>query len=259
MPYSNLDEQRILATIERLHERVRERFPGAGLAGVAADLVAVSRQHAERSVAIHRPRWILRAISAVLLLLGLGALLLLFASVRRYEPAESDLFALVQALEAGISMLFLLAAGALLLATLELRSKRASCLEALHQLRALAHVVDMHQLTKDPEFALRPRRGTRSSPERTLSAFELTRYLDYCSEMLSLTGKLAALYAQRFPDPQAVAAVDAIEDLTTGLSRKIWQKIMILANHPAPDRPDPDRPDPDRRDDERSDPDAEPA
>ena len=46
--------------------------------------------------------------------------------------------------------------------------------------------------------------------------------------MLSLIGKVAALYAQRFNDPVALSAVDEIEDLTTGLSRKIWQKIMII-------------------------------
>ena len=31
-----------------------------------------------------------------------------------------------------------------------------------------------------------------SSPKRLLSPFELTRYLDYCSEMLSLAAKVAA-------------------------------------------------------------------
>ena len=43
-----------------------------------------------------------------------------------------------------------------------------------------------------------------------------------------LIGKVAALYVQRFDDPVALSAVDQIEDLTTGLSRKIWQKIMII-------------------------------
>jgi hypothetical protein len=61
-----------------------------------------------------------------------------------------------------------------------------------------------------------------------MTAFELSRYLDYSSEMLSLTGKIAALYAQNFDDAHVVAAVNDIEDLTSGLSRKIWQKIMIL-------------------------------
>jgi len=56
----------------------------------------------------------------------------------------------------------------------------------------------------------------------------LSRYLDYCSEMLSLTGKIAALYVQTYDDGVALAAVNEVEGLTTGLSRKIWQKLMIL-------------------------------
>jgi len=61
-----------------------------------------------------------------------------------------------------------------------------------------------------------------------MTAFQLTRYLDYCSELLSIVGKLTALYAQSLPDSVVVAAVNNIETLTTGLSRKIWQKIMQL-------------------------------
>ena len=56
----------------------------------------------------------------------------------------------------------------------------------------------------------------------------MSRYLDYCSEMLSLIGKVAALYAQHIDDSVALAAVDGIESLTTNLSRKIWQKITML-------------------------------
>ena len=115
VPYSVLDEGRILATIERLHERIRERFPAAGLTAVAQELVAVGKQHAARSQAILRPNWGLRAVSVVLLLLGVVALALVFTSVRRYEPENMHLFDLLQALESGLSMLFLLAAGAVLL------------------------------------------------------------------------------------------------------------------------------------------------
>ena len=46
--------------------------------------------------------------------------------------------------------------------------------------------------------------------------------------MLSLTAKVAALYAQVFPDPVVTDAVSDIERITSGLSQKIWQKIMIL-------------------------------
>lgn len=61
-----------------------------------------------------------------------------------------------------------------------------------------------------------------------MTRFELARYLDYASEMLSLTSKIAALYVQYFDDRVALQAVNEIENLTTGLSRKIWQKVMII-------------------------------
>jgi hypothetical protein len=139
-----------------------------------------------------------------------------------------ELVGLVQGLEAGLNITILLGAAALFLATVEVRIKRKRALKAIHELRALAHVIDMHQLTKDPERLRAHAPETASSPKRTLNPAELTRYLDYCSEMLSLIGKLAALYVQKFDDPVALAAVNEVEDLTTGLSRKIWQKIMIL-------------------------------
>ncbi|MEL7482692.1 MAG: hypothetical protein AAGJ29_14180, partial [Pseudomonadota bacterium] len=59
---------------------------------------------------------------------------------------------------------------------------------------------------------------------------KLMRYLDYCTEMLSLTGKLAALYMQDIRDAVVIQAVNEIEDLTSGLSNKIWQKLQILHN-----------------------------
>ena len=114
------------------------------------------------------------------------------------------------------------------LISLETRLKRNRSLRDLHVFRSIAHVIDMHQLTKDPSSALASDHVTASSPQRTMTPFELTRYLDYCSEMLSLTSKLAAVYAQNLPDPVVIDAVYDIESLTTNLSQKIWQKITIL-------------------------------
>ena len=106
--------------------------------------------------------------------------------------------------------------------------KRGRALKAIHELRSIAHIIDMHQLTKDPERLLHRGKDTQSSPKRTMTQFELSRYLDYCAEMLSMTSKVAALYVQGFEDDVAVAAVNDIENLTNGMSRKIWQKLMIL-------------------------------
>jgi len=74
---------------------------------------------------------------------------------------------------------------------------------------------------------------TASSPERTMTSDQLGRYLDYCSELLSLLGKLAALFPQRFDDNVVLEAASDIENLTIGLSRKVWQKITVLQGHRA--------------------------
>ncbi len=69
---------------------------------------------------------------------------------------------------------------------------------------------------------------TPSTPRLEMTPFELSRYLDYCSELLSLTGIIAGLYAQSSGDPVVVDAVSEIENLTNGVSRKIWQKLMVM-------------------------------
>ena len=132
-------------------------------------------------------------------------------------------------LDASTNLVVVLGAGLLFVLTFETRMKRKRALRLIHQLRSIAHVIDMHQLPKDPE-RVTDRTGalTASSPEREFTAFELTRYLDYCSEMLSLTGKIAALCVKDFADSVTLSAVNEIEALTTGLSRKIWQKVTIV-------------------------------
>ena len=46
--------------------------------------------------------------------------------------------------------------------------------------------------------------------------------------MLSLIGKIAALFAQRFDDSVVLGSVNEVEILTASLSQKIWQKLTIL-------------------------------
>jgi hypothetical protein len=141
----------------------------------------------------------------------------------------------VQVLESGINDVVFVGVAIFFLLTMEARKKRRRALSALHELRAIAHVIDMHQLTKDPEWVLARGRETGILAARSMTLFELSRYLDYCSEALSLTGKVAALYVQRFDDAVALQAVNEVEELTTGLSRKIWQKLTVLYTVPPGD------------------------
>jgi hypothetical protein len=222
-----LDADSISSTIDLLCRRVETRFPGSGLAGVCRNLLDISRRHAATAAWIARPNLPLRLTVTLLIALIVLGIAFSVATVRTVA-GPLTLPELVQALEAGVNDVLFVAAAVFFLVTAESRIKRRRALAAIHELRALAHVVDMHQLTKDPEFVLDRGRETGVLPPRGMSRFELSRYLDYCSEALSLTGKLAALYVQEFDDPVALAAVNEVEELTTGLSRKIWQKLMIL-------------------------------
>jgi len=49
--------------------------------------------------------------------------------------------------------------------------------------------------------------------------------------MLSITGKRTTLFSQSVNDEVVIEAVNDIENLGSSLSRKIWQKIMMLDQH----------------------------
>ncbi len=217
----------IIRTTSRLVDRVRERFPESGLLKVSEEILSVARESDERSRLIRRPNLPLRIGVGILIALGIALCSLVVRNVRMNEEVwDASNFA--QASESLLSDVVFIGAAVAFLVTLETRMKRGRALSAINELRALAHIIDMHQLTKDPEMVLARHAPTAASPARNMTPFELNRYLDYCSEMLALVSKIAALYVQGFPDSQALAAVDEIESLTTELSQKIWQKIMIL-------------------------------
>lgn len=240
--YSRLDAAEIIRTVETLSHRIGERFPNAGLRNVCGRLVEIARHASERSAEIGRPLYSLRIGTATLAILLVG----FFAAtlwVVKPEGGRITLPDFIGALEGGTNELVLIGAAILFLVTFESRVKRRRALAAIHELRALAHIIDMHQLTKDPEHIVFGRRRTDSSPRHDLTPFELERYLDYCSEMLALLGKIAALYVQSFEDGPTVEAVNDVEQLTSDLSRKIWQKIMILHTVCGPDLPNRRTPD----------------
>lgn len=225
--YLELDGRQILATARRLEERIGERFPAAGLRGVAAQLRVAAEAALTRAPALRRPLLALRAGAAILAVLLLAGVATVIGSLRIDTRIET-VTDLVQTLESAVNDVVFVGIAIWFLATLETRLKRRRALAALHELRSLAHVVDMHQLTKDPEQAGHQLVDTPSSPKRPLSRPELARYLDYCTEILALTGKVAALYAQHLQDGVVLAAVNEVEGLTTGIARKIWQKIAIV-------------------------------
>jgi hypothetical protein len=231
--YQTLDAGRIIATLETLERRIGERFPNSGLAKISGELTGIARQTTERIAGIARPYIGLRLLLGVVLAAGLACIAWLVLFALRME-ASSELTNVMQGADAGVSLLIVLGGSALYLSTLESRWRRDQALKALHEFRSIVHVIDMHQLTKDPSAFGAPR--TSSSPDRSMTVPQLLRYLGYCSELLSLAGKVAALYADKLRDPVVIDAVGDIERLTTDLSQKIWQKIELFQQR-MPSRP----------------------
>jgi len=225
--YRSLDPALIIETAELLEERVTERFPDAGLRKVAAELVVLSRDLANSAKRLEEPIWWLRIVVAVAIAIGAGVFIFVgtFLSLDRFS---SGMVESVQGIESSINTFLLTGLGLLALVRVEERIKRQRVFRELHGLRSMIHVIDMHQLTKDPAVLSSNFKPTQHSPQRITNSADLGRYLDYCSEMLSITGKVAALFAQSVNDSVVTDAVRDIEELGSNLSRKIWQKITMI-------------------------------
>ena len=225
-----LDDAAIVETVGRLHARIEARFAGSGLGQVCGELMEIAKLTAKRAALSNRPFISTRLISVVLAVVWTAAMVYLASFVNWRDVLHRiDVVSLAQALESVVNLSILIGGAVWFVWTRETAVKRRRVFRALYQLRALAHVIDMHQLTKDPSVELGTYTLTSASPQRAMSDFELSRYLDYCTEMLALIAKLAALYAGQTEDSEILAAANDVENLTTGLGRKIWQKIMIIS------------------------------
>jgi len=230
--YREIDLTKVACTLKQLKDRIEERFPKSGLLKVCQEIIVIYSETAAKLAIISRPNYWLRGIVASIIS---SAILLLIYSFSIFEfQNESITFSqILQVVESAVNDVILASLAIFFLVNLESKFKRGKALDALNELRAIAHIIDMHQLTKDPTELGTSDQNTPSSPKRHLNSYKLQRYLDYCSEMLAVVGKTAALYAQAFPNAVIISSVNEIETLTSGISRKAWQKIMILqlSNH----------------------------
>ena len=226
MPYSQLSQEHITKNAVLLHERIAQSFPDRNLRRVGETLVELSRSHVNAARKANKPRPFIRASVVLLLVGGLVVLAWIIKLKVKMFGLAAEEFNNFEGIEAIVNMLVLIGAGTWFLFNLETRAKREFVLEKLHQLRSLAHVVDMFQIAKDPVEGI-AHLNSDTSDKTALSHRSLMLYLGYCIEMLSLTGKLSALYMQNMRDPVVIQAVTEVEDLTNQFCQKIWQKIQI--------------------------------
>jgi hypothetical protein len=219
-----LREDKLLDTIGKIRDRIAERFPDSGLSQIAAEVVEITRESVVRAKAIGETNWWLRG-GLILLVVIAGA------GVGAYVQSQTGDFSpwrrVLHFLDEAKGSAAILTAAGVFLVTLETRLKRRRAVQAVHELRAVAHIIDMHQLAKDPDRLHHPTQPVNVAG-RPMDADAMGRYLHYCTELLAVLSKIGQLYVQDFPDTGALAAVDHFEGLTVGLSGKIWQKLMIL-------------------------------
>jgi hypothetical protein len=222
MQYHEIRSKEIIATVDYIAHTIKERFPDSALAKIAREIYESSKKMDSNVDRILKPRPWLRVLSIVLtLLLVLFGMALIFLSFRMViynlkEVASTADF--LQGIDSVMSALVLLGGALFFLITGEQKIRRRQTLHHLNELRAVAHVIDLHQLKKDPAIV---------NKEQKLSQQRTAEYLDYCSDLLSIIGKMAAYYEKNIEDNEVREAAEGVENLTTGLSRKIWQKIMI--------------------------------
>ncbi|PKQ30990.1 MAG: hypothetical protein CVT62_11045 [Actinobacteria bacterium HGW-Actinobacteria-2] len=228
MPYERLDADAVAATAQRLAVRIQARFPDRNL-GEVAGRVAMVTSEVERTSARSSLMRVLRVVGLVLIvvLVAVAAVSLVALAAELIGNTGSTL-GWLEAVETSVNDLVFAGVAVAFLWLLPARVERARILGELHRLRSLAHVIDMHQLTKDPERFDAGYTPTDSSVRVGLSSQQMSSYLEYCSELLSLVAKTAALYAERTTDAAVLATISDIENLTTGMSRKIWQKLALL-------------------------------
>lgn len=220
----------VRSTVDQLERRIHARFGERGLTKAARDLgnlVELVRNEAGQSRQRLR-RMTVTARFASIVIVAATVIAMVFGLRTAVLDGLAHTSDWVPLVESVINDLVFAAIAVVFLWAFPERLERRSLLRVLHRLRSLAHVIDMHQLSKDPEQASPTYTPTAQSVRHGLDADQLHHYLNYCSEMLSLTAKTAALCAEHSTDSVVLETVSTIETLTTELSNKIWQKISLL-------------------------------
>ena len=224
---NTLQFEKIEKTIKRLSVRIKERFPNSGLGKTCDDFHLFTSESKKHINWISKPIVLIRAITYSCI--GVFSILLIYGLTLTNLKLKNSFTDLITVAEASLNNIVLLGAAFFFIFTLENRIKRVRAIKYLNEIKGFAHVVDMYQLTKNPQLIGREKKNTEHSPKREMTKFEMQRYLDYSSEFLSLIGKVAALYSQHLPDEVVAQTSSEIQNLCSDTSNKIWQKMIILS------------------------------
>jgi hypothetical protein len=233
-PLEKLEPVPVIETARRLCDRIGARFPERGIHRVAQELAALTEQVADTSAGSRRRSRLVRTGSHTMI--GIVVLVAVIAFGFAVEAALTEApdngLDWLPLIESAVNDLVFVAIAVVVLHSLPERVQRSDLLAKLHRLRSLAHIIDMHQLTKEPE-SLRDAFAGGTDGDVDLTPEQVEYYLEYCTELLSIVSKAAALCAEESQDDIVLNTVSTIETLTMGMSRKVWQKITVLSDQRA--------------------------
>jgi hypothetical protein len=225
----------VAATASKLVERISSRFGQDHLTDVALQVERVARMSDAKLKKSLRLGRVIRWLTWPWVL---AAALGIVAWIRSLHLTIElkDAGDLAQSLDSIFQLLLVLGAGAWFLLSIGSKVQRAALLKALQELNELAQVVDLIQLDKDPDrlhFSKEQRTDKSPTLGKANTAFLLSRYLDYCAELLSILAKVGCLYRDKVSDEVVLSRLGDFDRLTNQLRANISTK-MSLISHSAP-------------------------
>ena len=222
--YQQLNIDKIIEIIQTLSLRIQDRFPQADLLNVNSELKELAIKSKATNAQLAKP-YILIRIAFILLIFIASASIIYTMFMLKFDDSLLAVQNFITVSEAFLNETVTIGFAFYFLYKFEDFIKQKKILTALQELRTIAHIIDLHQLTKDPTHILAEK--TKNSPKREFTKAEVSRYLIYCSEMLSLTSKIAATYVFNNKDEMILNTIHDIEVLCSTLASKIWQKIEL--------------------------------
>ena len=172
--YREINPTKLIDSVGKMADRVEEQFPSSGLSAVANEVAAVAEGTVARVAEIKKPRIGLRIGVGIMVLLVLSGPLL-FSFLLSFSEEVTNLGDFLEATDAGLHMLLVLAGGIYFLVGMENRMRRNQALDAIAEFRSLTHLVDLHQINKNPGLdSLKPPENDKRTV-RSDEALEMMR------------------------------------------------------------------------------------
>ena len=240
--YQSLKHEAVRDSTRALQHRIRSRFPDRGLWEVCGELAAlVDEVGSEGGISRRRirfARFMSRLLVALIVVFVTLTIALAAADIWADPEAISpiDFLPLLEtvinnAVFAGLAVFFLIAVPE--------RMERARVMRLLHRLRSLAHVIDMHQLTKVPERLERVR-------QRGAETIDIDEVDDLAAEVRDRTSGrgadsvIDAVGMEAHGNPVAEKVIQSVGLLPDAAARKLMTTVGIdrLAAQPPGHLPD---------------------